>query len=475
MGYAIRPQDDLIFTLPPKLEDWLGDDHPARFIRDIVSELDVQALGFEVREYNEGRSPYSAELLLRVWLYGFFERYRSTRKLEWACRNVIPLIWLTGNQPPDHNTIWRFFNKHKKALRKLFKASVQIAARAGMVGQVLHAIDGTKVQAACSTDTALHKRQLTKALSRLDEELDRMMEGVHNDPAPVASDAALPSSMKDMQERKAAIREALTVLEQAETEHLHPGDPDARMMKARGQNMALSYNAQAAVDAESGLIVAADVVSDANDQRCMNTMLDAVGDTVGAVAESTIFDAGYLHGAEIEQALERNANVVVNGLEPSERSDDAFAKSNFVYDAERDVYVCPRGELLPLSRLTHKGKKAAHETAVYQCMNMHCVERHLCTKSKKGRTIDRTPYDDSIEAQRAKQKADPESKALIAKRKEIVEIIFAIMKWNQGFRRFTVRGIENVQAQWALMCATLNFRKLYRLWVDNGLTLAPAA
>lgn len=464
MGAAIRPNDDLVLVLPARLEEWVPADHPVRFIRDVVDALDLDALGFQVRDFNEGLSPYSANLLLRVWLYGFFERLRSTRRLEWACRNLLPMIWLTTLNYPDHNTLWRFFAQHKAALRRLFKKVVLLAADAGLVGMVLHAVDGTKIQAAASTSTALHAETLKKALGKLDATIERMMEGAHDHPAPVEGLGPLPVTLAEAKTRRSAIVDALARLEQAGTERLAPADPEARMMQGRGTFPALSYNAQAVADAACGVIVAQDVVSDANDRQQLNPMLDAVQDTVGELADQTVADAGYLQGEQLEQAHQRDATIVLAGLQASPATaSETFRKESFRYDAEHDQYICPRGQSLPFEGVKTK-EKGKLQVAVYRCPNQRCPERHLCTEDQEGRTVDRRPFEDAIEEQRQRQQRDGQSRSIIALRKTLIEVVFAIVKWNEGFRRFTVKGQRAVRAQWALICTTYNLRKLFAAW-----------
>jgi transposase len=468
MGDAIRPRDDLVLTLPPRLEDWAPADHPARFIRDFVDSLDLAALGFKIRESNIGESPYATELLLRVWLYGFFERFRSVRRLEWACLNVLPVLWLTGMQAPDHNTLWRFWRDNREALRKLFKTVLQVAAKAGLVGMVLHAIDGTKIQARCSTDTAHHAALLKKALKKIDALIEEMMTSMKPEDAPAESGIRLPEALKDVQARREAIRQACQQLEQAQTEHLHPKEPEARIMRGRGGALRMSYNAQAGADAESGLIVGLDVVNEESDSHQMVPMLQTVEQTLGERAEQIVFDAGYVDGPQLEQAQEQSYPVLLQGLDQDGRrnENDPFDKCHFHYDAERDGYVCPREQFLPFERLIRKSKNDTEGTRVYRCHTQDCPVRAQCTKDRKGRTVGRTQHDSALEKQRTLQQ-DPDHKALMARRKVIIEPIFGILKWNQGFRRFTVAGLEKVRAQWAIVCTVFNLRKLYLLWKEG--------
>ena len=129
MAQPIAPDYGQQFLFPPALEDWVSADHPVRFLREFVDQLDLAALGFAMPTVSEGRPPYHPSLLLKIWLYGYYHRIRSTRKLEMACREHLSLLWLSGLIQPDHNSLWRFWRDHQQALRQVFKQTVQVALR----------------------------------------------------------------------------------------------------------------------------------------------------------------------------------------------------------------------------------------------------------------------------------------------------------------------------------------------------------
>ena len=205
---VLRPNHAQRFLLPPSLDEWVQKDHPVRFVSDFVDLLDLAPLGIDEPESIEGRPSYDSAMLLKVWLFGYMERIRSTRALEKACFQVMPFLWLTGNMHPDHNTLWRFFNKHRKALPQLFKALVTTAAGANLIGFALHAIDGTKIVAASSTDEALHHKALTERLARLDEFIATYMQQVSTS-ADKGSEHKMPTAMQDAEARRTRLRELL--------------------------------------------------------------------------------------------------------------------------------------------------------------------------------------------------------------------------------------------------------------------------
>lgn len=479
MGYSIKADYTLTFALPPRLDEWVGPDHSARYLCDVVDALDLKALGFEAREVERGRPPFAADVLVKAWLFGFFERIRSTRRLEWACANVIPALWITGNTRPDHQTLSRFFRKNTKALRALYRKVVRLAAAQGLVGMVLHALDGTKIQAASSTATARHRKTLEKALRECDARIGAHITQVqHDEPIPGEPGAPLPETLADAEQRRDAIRAQLAQL--GDSEHLHPKEPDANCVQVQGKYV-MGYNAQAIADQESGLIVQTEVVPDHNDTQQLMAQTQAARETLGESPEVTDVDAGYIDGAQLQQAEEAGLNVVVPtpptapSTNPGTLGKEAeeFDKSRFRFDETRDGYVCPREQLIPFARLALGKHGVGVQTRVYRCPHAECPVRAQCSKSPEGRTIDRQPWDATMERHRARY-ADADVAAARRARKTIIEPVFAQVKWNQGFRRFTVRGKEKVNAQWALLCTAFNLKKLYAGWRAGTFTLKVA-
>jgi len=462
MSHEIRADFNQQFLLPPSLEDWVPQDHAVRFLRDFVRQLDLKALGFSERETEQGRPNYSSELLLSVWLYGYMERIRTSRKLEHACRTHLPLIWLTGMHYPDHNSLWRFWRAHRKAMAAVFRQSVLVAHRLGLVGMVLHALDGTKVSAQSASRKALHRDDLEALKAAIEEAIARMESALEAQTADTGTGAALPEELKQSQQRREAIQQALAVLDAQGENHALPQEPQARLMRQPDGRTDWSYNAQAVVDAAAGIVVAQAVTNEATDYTQLVPLLEQVNETTGP-AQTTVADAGYRNAAQQVQAQEAGHDVLLP--EHGREADDgtAFHKARFTYDAAADAYTCPQGQLLPYDKTFPKrGVKPA--VRVYRCHECHqCPLRDQCTKSSRGRTIRRDEHEAFREGQRERRRQS-QAQALLRRRKALIEPLFGHLKENHHFRRWTAKGLENAQAQWAMLCLAVNLKKLCRNW-----------
>ena len=463
MVSEIRADHTLQFLLPPAIDDWVPEDHMVRFIRDFVSSLDLHVLGFAQRVGNDGRPNYSNDLLLSVWLYGYMERIRSHRKLEHACRTHLPLIWLTGMNYPDHNTLWRFWRDHKRAIRNVFRQSVRVAQQLGMVGMVVHALDGSKIAVQTASKHGLHRDVLERLNAEIEASLHTIESALEkeagiNDPTNV-----LPEEFLELQQRKEAIRQALETLDKEEQKHYLPDEPEARMMHNHGHTQ-WSYNGQALVDDQAGIIVAQEVTNEATDYQQLSPMLEQARETTSSTAKYTVADCGYRNSEQEEQAHSKGYTVIVP--EHGREKDDGamYHHERFTYDEDRDCYVCPHGNDLPYSRTIHEKRGHIVNTRVYRCRSYKtCPHRTQCSEAKFGRTIVR--HENHVAQQRRKEHLkDPEKRKALARRKAIVESVFGWIKENFGFRRFTAKGLEHAKAQWSMLCLVINLKKIYEVW-----------
>ena len=460
MSHEIQPDYETQYLFPRCLEEWVGPDHPARFVREFVDALDVEALGLtdeqqSRREDPTGRPHYGVTLLLKVWLYGYMNRIRSSRALERACRDVVPFIWLAGTHVPDHNTLWRFWTRYRTSVRALFLQSVQIAMQENLVGMVLHAVDGTKIKSAASKRSAWHGEDLKKALASVEAEIGKLEEqisaaGEGGDGA----DDTLPKALQNRQELRSRIKNALSALEQTGRKRMHPLDPDARMMVNQGRTE-FAFNAQAVVDEEQGIIVAEDVTDQENDEQQLEPMLDQVQENLTEYAAITVADSGYHTAQSLGTAAASGASVLV-AVPIKDRTAGPFHKVRFRHDPETDSVLCPQNKRLDrIGTRRHKSKPTALKT--YRCkVAASCPVAGQCTSDRRGRIVEISPHHEAV----VRNRNHPGARELLIRRQSVVERAFAEIKETLGIRRWSFRGLEAVKTQWTMICAAMNLRRM---------------
>ena len=472
-----RVQD---WLFPPSLEELLPEDHSARFVAALVDGCDLDALGIQAVPAELGAPGYHPGMMLALWLYGFMIRVRSTRKLERACRENVAFMWLTGMQRPDHISIWRFYRDNRAVMKKLFKYTVRISVEVGLVGFALQAIDGTKVPVA-STKSLKDMAALNQLLQRVDVEIAALEEENAQEQDEFRSDQRLRISKKEeLRERVLRAMEQLTPEGDEFGEDALTGrqsnsgrekvasvtDPDARLMKG-SHGWEVGYNAQAVVDSESQIIVAADVIDEEADNNELIPLLDEAEGNTGQTAETTVADSGYFSDANLERATGRT-DLHMPDPRLNRKKDHPhtwpYHKDHFKHDAVEDVYVCPQGKKLTYSYTTASSTRSRHPLRVYRCRECRgCAVRDECTSDAQGRSIKISGYEQVVRAHRKKMQTD-EARRSMEQRKFTVEPVFGIIKEQMDCRRFLLRGLSNVQAEWALLCAAFNLRKLYKYW-----------
>ncbi len=469
MSKEIRASYDEILMFPPAVEDWVEQDHPARFLRAFVQELDLRKLGFQESKAGRGRPHYGADLLLKAWLYGYMNHIRSTRQLEWACREHLSLIWLLGRETPDHNTLWRFWQRNQKAVRALFVEVVRVAVQGGLVGFVLHAVDGTRMEAVASTERAHHRKGLEKWIEKLESYMDEVEEQIRRGEEEEEGSYRLPEELQDEGKLREKIR-ALRRLNEAGRDHLNESEPEARMTKIGGRKR-FGYNAQVVVDESSQLIVAEQVVADETDYGQLIPMLEQTKENVGKLAQDTVADKGYRSDAGMAEAEKRGYSVLVPLYENEGEKAPPYHGSRFHYEERTDSCLCPQGE-----RLRREGgygdARRQIPVRTYRCTVFErCAVARECSRDPKGRKVKMTEYRAVVARQRQRQ-ALAENREKLSRRKGIVERSFAEIKQHMGLRRWTYRGLRGTNTQWALMCTAYNLRKLFPHWVNGSLQLA---
>ncbi len=443
------------YLMPPAVDDWIPADHPARFVRSFVERFTRAEWGLP-EESPIGRPGYDDELLLKIWIYGYSIGLRSSRALERACKELVPMMWLAGEHRPDHNTLWRFWRDHQGTVGRVFELGVDLSERLGLITFDLHALDGTKIRACGSTHQVTSKAELEKRRERARQiriKIEREILEQHEREANEAETGRLQGELQDRKRLEEKIDEFLGKIDPDRRQNL--SEPEARVMKGCG----LGYNAQAVVDAGAGLIIAQDLVTDVNDQHQLVPMLDKVQERFGRTAGESVADGGFNNQQALAEAEEKGYSVLLGTAsgEPNDPSEKPFHASRFSYEPAEDVIICPQGKTLTFERIVKRRSGPARVFRGRECS--HCPVRNDCTSDRRGRSIDLLKHHEAAVRQRLKR-GDPEKRALYRRRLPLAERPFALIKSILKFDRFRSRGKANAAIEWKFMCGIHNLRIL---------------
>ncbi len=455
--------------MPPTMEELLEEDHPARVVAAFVDALsadDWTELGIALEPRPMGVPAYHPRALLGVWLYGFMCGVRSSRKLEAACREQLPYIWLSGGGRPDHNTLWRFYQAHREQLRALLRKTIQTAAELDLIDWTLQAVDGTKIQGDASNRWTLTEEQLDRLEQRTLLEI-RQMEEAHD-----IGNADAPNLSQPLGEARKLlhrVRMAQHQLRLSDNQRfVSMIDADARLMRRPHGGSVTGYNAQAVsarlrADGDEGdglLLLAAEVSQSPVDTGELPRLVEAAAEV--QQAEMTVADAGYFTADSLGKLRERGVPVVVPEGRPYK--DHPYHWRHFRYEPEQDRYICPEGEpLLPRQRkYTRQAVARLYSADPATCRA--CTAFGVCTTSEQhGRTITISEHAEALEAHRTWMQSEQAQEAL-RRRPALIESVFGIIKDRQNGRRFLLRSIDAVQAEWSLLAVAFNLRALSKHW-----------
>lgn len=463
--------------LPLSIENWVAGDHPARFIRTFVASLDLKQLGFKMRKSDEGAPSYAPALLLRVWLFAYFNKVVSARGAEKMTREMMGAIWLAGNLTPDHNTLWRFWRENMGAVSALFVQMIKMAAAAQQIGFVLNAVDGTLMGCASSERSARTAEQLEQMIAHLDKTVAEIeAEILANGDAPAEAGYKI-SKEKEKQKAKAKKQREkaagqLDEIKKLGKQKTHPLETDARRVGRKGK---LGYNAQLVVDEKSGIVVAADLTNQATDHHQLCRMLDQAESNAGEKPEVTVADSGYARShQELMQTEQAGHNVVVSF---PEKQKDPFAASHFELKTTaqgQEILVCPQGQELALNGQT-PWRYGPGQMRTFKCTAVeNCPVKDQCMGNRASHLIFATPAHESVYRQQHKV-TSTQRKQLMTRRRQLVERRFGHAKQNMSFRRFTYRGLQAATAQWQFFWSVENLKILWKSHVNNGFKIPEMA
>jgi transposase len=446
--------------LPDLLDDDVTDENPVRFIDAYVESLDLMSLGFaRVQAACTGRPAYDPRDLLKLYIYGYLNRIRSSPRLERETHRHVELIWLLRKLRPDFKTIADFRKHHTKALQALFREFVLLCKQLELFGAELLAIDGSKFKAANNKHKNFTKAKLEKALKDIDEQVeqylrdldaaDREESSVHQ---PTSEE--LQKKLENLQERQKRCRGLVEEITASGETQLSLTDPDSRSMP-KSPKVDMGYNVEIAVDSQHKLIVAQDVTTAVTDDDQLSPLAIRAKETLGVERMRAVADRGYSHGQEINACDE--AGVAAYVPKPSTSANTKlglFGKERFTDDPQKDCYRCPRGEELTFRFETTELGRHIRYDATGACRS--CPMKEQCTRNKGGRRITRWVDEHILERMEERLKANPE---IMQERKQLVEHPVGTIKHANDQGYVLMKGLKNVRAECSLSCLAYNLKR----------------
>ena len=470
---ASREQGTL---LPPRVEEYVGLDNPVRAIESYVALLDLGRLGFRhaVRGVGAGQPPYDPGDLLRLYLYGYLNQVRSSRRLEREALRNLEVIWLLKGLTPGYRTIAKFRQENWAALKAVNRDFVVLMRELSLIGGSLVAIDGSFFHGDASAASIATRKKLTKQLAALDRDIEAYGRALDANDAEEGRSSAeggggdrgggdLGEKMAALLAKRGKTQAELNQLEASGESQLSRTDCDARLLTKNGQTVA-GYNVQIAVDDKHKLIIASEVVNDGNDTGQLYPMAEAAKEALGATTLQAVADAGYYNSAALKDCEDA---AIIAYVPPTKRTgrleaQGRFSHEEFSYDAEANVYRCPNGELLtPAKSLKHNAGRLETCYVSRKAACDACPLRARCVTTKTPvRTIRRWIHQDVLDRHRARMGHAHE---VMRRRSGLVEHPFGTLKCRAGYRHFLVRGFNKVRGEWSLMALCYNFTRVLKL------------
>lgn len=452
------------WLLPQSLEDYVSADNPVRFVEAFVDQLDFTKAGLAGRPADTGRPGYAPADLLKLYLYGYLNRVRSSRELERLTHRNLEVIWLLKRLRPDHKTISEFRRANRAAFKQVLRQFNLLCRELKLFGAQLVAIDGSFFKAVNSKARNFTRAKLEGLLKAVDAGIEKYLKELelgdaaqdHGAPeAGKARAAGLAEKIKGLRAAKQRHEQMLAVVESDPAGQVSLTDADARLMKkSDGKEGMVAYNVQSAVDAENHLIVDIEATTHPVDRGRLAEVAQRAKEELQVAELTVVADGGYYSGADMKAAEAQGIRVHVPAPCDSMEKAGLHRRDQFHYDAAQDVYECPAGE-----KLTRHADSNQHGRTYQVYYNTAacaaCAQLGRCTTGKYRKV--RHDSDGAVmEKIKQRMKEQPE---LYARRKGLVEHPFGTLKFWWGHAAFLTRGKEAVNAEISLSALAYNLKR----------------
>ncbi len=456
----LMPEDPRQMFFSSRAEMVAGEEL-VKTIDEVVNRLDLSPLYACWSE--GGRGFYDPSMMLKILFFAYCDGERYSRQIEKKIKYDVRYQYFAGSLRPSYRKFCRFRNIDVELLASYFVQIVAVCNEMGLLDISLLAIDGSKIKASASRKRTLRRKDLDQLTAKYKEIL---FEDAASDPSDMGSDDidddidGSPAAVIDGKDLKARIGRAMERLA-AGAREVNLTDDDARFMKTSDGGIRPCYNGQIAVD-KNQIIVAADIGNHVNDASSFKPMIEQSKSNLGSEIEKVLVDGGYYSGRNLKYIDDSGLDVYMPMGSGYPDPEGKFNRADFIYDEETNSYLCLAGE-----QLTYKYNRWRGDLnrKVYRCSSLKCRLCKLKSSCTTSKCRELNISEVWIHEQAMKKKlSSVEGCAIYDRRKVMVEPVFGNMKFNLGFRRFVLRGLKKIKAEFLLMCIAHNLKKMSRCW-----------
>lgn len=446
------------YLFPVSIDEAIDANNEVRLIDVFIGNLDLDKFGFNLGHIENGRPAYHPADLLKLYIYGYLNRVRSSRSLEKEGKRNIEVMWLIRDLQPDHNTISNFRRDNPKAIKKVFRETVKVARHFNLIGGTLIAGDSTKLRAQNSKKNNFNEKKIARHLEYIENKLEEYNRALAESDGDNKKE--IEQKIKKQNQRKDGYKRIEQQLKESGQPQVSTSDPESRQMITRNNITEVAYNVQTSVDDKHNLPFDFDVTN-TNDSKAMGNMLRRAKTILGDNDFTALYDKGYHTGSEFKKAAGLGIDVMVaTPTVAANAPNHQYNVGNFEYNKANDCYTCPQGEKLTTNGRWHKAKTYNFKRYTTKACKT-CIAKAECSKAICGKAIQRSEFQQLVDNNK---KRIGKNKELYRKRQQIVEHPYGTIKRQWGFSCIlTKKGINRASADVGFIMTAYNFRRIINI------------
>jgi transposase len=479
MAHRIGTDRNQLLLLPPSLDEYIDENNPVKVIDVFVDSLDLKETGFKNSiPVEKGCPPYNPADLLKLYLYGYLNRIRSSRKLEKECTRNIEVIWLLNQLRPKYRTIAYFRAHNIKAIKSVFRQFVVMMKKWDLIAGDLLAVDGSKFRAVNSKKNNYNQQKIQRHLNYIDQKAEEYLKELDENDHKEHGERKLKVNecLQQLEERRQKYIDLEKQLKETGQDQISTTDHDARQLLVRGDIAEVAYNAQTTVDSKHNLVIDTKVIN-TTDRKILSTMGLQAKEILNKESFDLLADKGYHNGEELLKCDQMNIKTYVapqENISGNKIPTPEYQGDKFRFNSQDDCYTCPEGQILRSNGRWYKKFYRTHFTLVKQYKTKACREcpkRCCCTSSpiERGRLIERSQYQDAVDTNNLRVRNEKEK---YRRRQTMTEHPFGVIKRQWGYDHVMMKGLQKTDSEISLVFLCYNIKRVINIMGINGILKA---